>query len=430
MGLAEPKSSLYERIHEFHDAAPLPRDTRAIPRGARRRKRRPAVVKLLHRYIFCSVGAAALAGMGLFAFVLVTASAVKDVIERIASGQLSVDVALQMIALLIPFTLSFAAPMGLLIGILVVLGRMSAQNEIVAIKSAGISLWRISLSIVALGLIGVGSCAYINNYYAPIARTHYLKMLSDIVHDAPLRFIVPGRFVKDFPGYVLYVGERDGGKLHNVWVWVTGPDGKVLKFLQARRGNITYDPVKNALIMDVYDATGESRSAASPDDVSVMTPQAVLDHALFILPMGKLMAADTTNVVPQKMSNMSMDELLVARREAGRRLDAAKPGSRDWNEARMTRTRASYYISRNFSFAYSALALAMIAIPLGIRVGRQETYANMAVAVALGMTYFFLVSVIGMLERVPAAHPEILIWAPNVAFQILAFVLMIRANRH
>jgi lipopolysaccharide export LptBFGC system permease protein LptF len=146
--------------------------------------------------------------------------------------------------------------------------------------------------------------------------------------------------------------------------------------------------------------------------------------------MGKLMSSSTTSVAPQKMSNMSLDELLVARGEAQRKLDNAKPDSRDQAEARVTRTRATYYISRNFAFAYSTLALAMIAIPLGIRVGRQETYANMAVAVALGMTYFFLVSVIGMLERVPTAHPEILIWLPNVAFQILAVWLMIRANRH
>ena len=157
-------------------------------------------------------------GAGLFSFVLITANVVHDVIEKIASGQLSYATAARMIVLLVPFTMSFAAPMGLLIGILVVLGRMSARNEIVAMKSAGISLWRMSASIFALAMIVVSVCAVFNNWYAPVARAQYKQILSQLVQEAPLRFIVPGKFVRDFPDYVIYVGGRDGSKLSNIWI--------------------------------------------------------------------------------------------------------------------------------------------------------------------------------------------------------------------
>jgi lipopolysaccharide export system permease protein len=387
-------------------------------------------VKILHRYIFFSVGMTALFGGALFVFVLVAANAVRDVIERVASGQLAIGMAFEMTALLIPFTLSFAAPMGLLMGILIVLGRMSARNEIVAIKSAGISLWRISASIIALGVIGVGICAFVNNYYAPMARTKYRNMLSDIVRDAPLRFVVPGRFVRDFPGYVLYAGERHGDKLSNVWIWVLGPDRQVLKFLQARQGTIQYDVERNTLILDVYQAAGEARSASSPDNVSQMRPQAVIDHASFLLPMDKLLSTNTLKTAPRKLSNMSLNELVATHSGAAADMKNSVKGSSSWKASREMKTRTSFYISRNFAFAFSTLALAMMAIPLGIRVGRQETYANMAVAVGLGLVYFFLVFMCGWAERTPQLHPDVLVWLPNIAFMILGFTLMRRANRH
>ena len=387
-------------------------------------------MKILHRYIFVSVGTAAVFSAALFAFVLVAANVVRDVIERLASGQLSPGMACEMTALLIPFTLSFAAPMGLLMAILLIFGRMSARNEIVAIKSAGISLWRIGLSIVVLAVIGVFMCAFVNNYYAPMARTKYREMLADVVREAPLRFVVPGRFVRDFPGYVIYSGERHGERLTNVWVWVLGPDRQVVKFLQAREGAIKYEVASNTLVLDVFQAAGEARSGSAPDNVSQMRPQAVIDHASFSLPLDKLMATDTGVSQPRKLSNMSLTELVASRNQAAAEMDKMAVDSPAWQSWRVAKTRADFYISRNFAFAFSTLALALMAIPLGIHVSRQETYANMAAALALGLVYFFLVFMCGWAERSPQLHPELLVWLPNVVFVVLGICLMRRANQH
>jgi lipopolysaccharide export system permease protein len=384
-------------------------------------------VKIIHRYIFLSVGSAAAAGAALFIFVLVAANAVRDVIERVASGQLTLTMAGEMVALLVPFTLSFAAPMGLLIGILVVLGRMSAQNEVTALRSAGLSLWRMGAAIYLLAVIAAGGCAFINNYYAPVARTQYRTMLADLVHEAPLRFIVPGRFVRDFPGYVIYAGERRDQELTNVWIWVLGRDRTVEKFLQARRGSITYDADRNLLLLDVYEATGESRSAANAEDLSRARPVAVIAHASFALPMDRLMSAQKAEGV-KKFSNMSLAELMKARRDARNAQWDAEYGSGAWSEARVQATRAEFTISRNFAFAFSSLALAFVGIPLGIKVGRKETYANMAVALALGMLYFFLTFLAGWAEKTPQAFPQLLVWLPNVAFFITGLLLMRRSN--
>ncbi len=386
-------------------------------------------MKLLHRYIFSSVATATLSGMALFTFVLVTANAMRDVLERLASGQLDAITAFRMMALLLPFTLSYAAPMGLLVAILLVLGRMSARNEIVALKSAGVSIWRISSPILLIAMLGSGLCMYVNNVYAPIARTQYRQMLSGIVHEEPLRFIVPGRFVRDFPGYVIYVGEREGERLGNVWLWVLGPDRELRQFLRAKEGTISYDLDKNSLILSVYQATGQFRSAAGVEDLGQVSVEAEFAHTSFAMSLDKLLPARRAEAQPAKLSNMSLEQLLEARATAARRMAEAADAA-EGNAALVEHTRTGYYISRNFAFAYSVLSLAMLGIPLGIRVGRQETYANMALALALSMAYFLLVFMAGWAERTPSAYPQLLVWGPNILFMGLALLLMRRSNKH
>jgi lipopolysaccharide export system permease protein len=79
--------------------------------------------------------------------------------------------------------------------------------------------------------------------------------------------------------------------------------------------------------------------------------------------------------------------------------------------------------------AFSVLSLAMIGIPLGVRVGRKETYANVALALILAMTYYFLIIMVGWLENQPALRPDLLIWIPNLLFQTLGLWLIFKANK-
>lgn len=85
---------------------------------------------------------------------------------------------------------------------------------------------------------------------------------------------------------------------------------------------------------------------------------------------------------------------------------------------------------RAVAMGVSVLTLAFVGIPLSLQVGRKETYANIAFALALGILYYFLMIVVEWLEGVPALRPDLLMWAPNAIFLVAGFVLMRRAARH
>jgi lipopolysaccharide export system permease protein len=80
--------------------------------------------------------------------------------------------------------------------------------------------------------------------------------------------------------------------------------------------------------------------------------------------------------------------------------------------------------------ACSVLAFAAIAIPLGIRVSRLETYANLALALGLAMAYYLSMVLITWLEGFPLLRPDLLVWIPNVILIGLGLLLLQRMNKH
>ena len=68
-------------------------------------------------------------------------------------------------------------------------------------------------------------------------------------------------------------------------------------------------------------------------------------------------------------------------------------------------------------------------VPLGIKVSRRETSANLGVAVILALSWYFLNVVVGWLDQHPEYHPEVLLWVPNLILLGLGGWLLTRLDR-
>src|SRR5512142_782773 len=174
---------------------------------------------LLQRHIFKSVLFACTVAVGLFAFVLMVGNAVKDLLGYVVAGQLRLEMFAELVLLLLPFVVSYALPIGVLTGVLLVLGRMSAEHEVTAVRAAGLSLSWVARPVFLLAFLGVLVALVFNFQFMPWARVVYHTELADAVRANPLSFIVPRTFIRDFPGKVLYVGAKRGEALKDVWLW-------------------------------------------------------------------------------------------------------------------------------------------------------------------------------------------------------------------
>lgn len=387
-------------------------------------------MKLFHRYIFKSVFLSSAAAVGLFVFILLAGNALKEIIGLLAAGQLTGKMFADLLVLLIPYVVSYALPLGILTGILMVLGRMSAGREIVALKSAGVSLWRLSASIFAVTLIGIFISLVINNRYAPEAKSRYKDILANLVREDPLRFIVERTFIKDFPGYVLYVDSKEGRELGDLWIWELDDEYRALRVLRAQTGRFDYEEESDTLILTLKNASAELRSENHPDDLQTIRPTASFRETRLRLPLDRLLGAKRQYV---SLSALNLAALLDRKNKFATELERLvripESNPEEIQKAKKEKIRVQLRIQKNFAMAFSVLSLAMIGIPLGVRVGRKETYANVALALILAMIYYFLIIAVGWLENEPALRPDLLIWLPNLLFQTLGLWLLVKANR-
>ena len=105
-------------------------------------------MNLLDRHIFKSVLLTCAGAVGLFAFVLMLGNLVRDLLPYLLSGQLPVATFLSLVWMLVPAVAIYALPMGMLTGVLLTLGRLSADSEITAMRAAGLSLAQVGQVVV------------------------------------------------------------------------------------------------------------------------------------------------------------------------------------------------------------------------------------------------------------------------------------------
>lgn len=379
-------------------------------------------MKLLHRHIFASVATTCLAAVGLFGFVLMLGNVLKDLLGYVLAGQLELGTFLRLNGLLVPFVVTYALPMGILTGVLLVLGRMSSDREITAIRASGVSVAGISAPIFFFALLGVVASLLVNFQFMPTARLAYQRELAEAVRQNPLSFIVPKTFIRDFPGIVIYVGDKKGDNtLKDFWLWEVDPQGRVKRFARADEGRITYDEKANNLTLTVQRAQIEIRDEKDLENFASVAGAPSMERATFYLPLDRVTGAKT---VQTKLKWLTFPQLLAEWRRLGKP-DPAVPAA----ERERQRMKAQVVFHEKCATAFSVLSFALLAIPLGIKVSRKETSANLGIAVALAMGYFFVTVIVGWFDNKPQFRPDLLMWVPNVMFQSLGVWMFRRVDR-
>ena len=380
-------------------------------------------MNLLDRYIFKSTLYACAAAIGIFGFVIALVNAIRDLIGPGLAGQISVAAFGRLLFLLVPFVISYALPIGILTGVLLLLGRLSADSEITAMRAAGISLPRIARPVLILGVLGVIGGLVINFRSMPWARMQYDQELNAAIRANPLNLIVPKTFIRNFPNVVAYVGEKKGTSVKDIWIWQLDSGKRVTRFIRAASGRVDYDDAANEFIVTLTQAQVETRSGKDPENFTESQPVATSEELEPMhLPLSDLFGRPS---VRQKLPWMTYAEL---QHERVRRAELS-PGPANAERRAQDEMQVSVTIQDKINTALAVLAFAIIGVPLGIKVSRRETSANLAVAVLFALGHYFLTKMIGWLDHYPAYRPDLLLWLPNLIFIGVGIWLFRRIDR-
>ena len=207
----------------------------------------------------------------------------------------------------IPYSLSYSIPISALFSSLLLFGRLSSDSEVSAMKSSGLSMWQIAAPIVLISLVLSGICLYNNFVVYPSTTYANRKLMKGMGVEDPIKLLEEGRFIREFPGYMIYVGKKNKNRVRDLVVYELDRDtGRVTSSVRADSGILTTDKEQALLKIDLFDVRIEIPDPEYPNDSSKARFVNARKYPIR-LSFNELMGRKD---ISKKRKNMSLSELV------------------------------------------------------------------------------------------------------------------------
>ena len=364
-------------------------------------------MKIIDRYVGKELAVTAFFAVAVLSLVLVLGNVFKRLLDLLVNHDVPLEYILSFISYILPFSLTFTIPWGFLTAVLLVFGKMSAENELIALRSNGVSIQRICAPVAVLATLCTLLCLWINVKVAPRAQEKMHNALFNIATSNPIAMFGSDQVIEEFPQRKIYVERKEGHSLFNILVYELNDQGNPMRVIQAARGELEADLANKQVIMHLNDLRYEDRDASSPEDLTRIRQGITAKEMPFPV---SLQALYEKNKRRRGLPQMTLQELLKVKDESQK-------------SARLTEA------NKRFSFALASLAFALVGVPLAITAHRKETSIGFLFSVMVAFVYFFFIIMADTVRNSPKFHPELLIWAPNVIFMSLGAVLFYKLVR-
>ncbi len=199
-------------------------------------------------------------------FVLVVQFLFKWVDELIGKG-LPAEVLFQLVFYATVGLVAMALPLAVLLSSIMLFGSLAEHRELMALKSAGVSLVRVLVVMFPLLMVMMGMTFLLNNYFIPHANRKLGVLLIDIRQQKPAIEIPEGIFYSGLRDYSIRVGKKHGdGRLDDLIIYDHSERRGNTKVLLADSGRFYYSADTNWLFFEVYDGIlyDEALQSGSP----------------------------------------------------------------------------------------------------------------------------------------------------------------------
>ena len=352
-------------------------------------------MRLLDRYIGREVFSHALLGLAIFTFVLFVPRLVQlmELIVRHSAGPIT---GLKLIAATLPAVLTFTLPMGVLVGVLLGLGRLSADSETIALNALGMGLRRFLYPVGVLAALAAILTFAMTNYLGPLGLREF-RQLEDELRSTQASFEVQPRvFDERFPKLVLYIQD----------VVATATRWRGLLLAETGNENI-------------------SRLTLASEAIVVRSD----DPGKFQLTLRNGSTHEYNHNEPNRYSVSTFGQsdvpINVSNPNAAR---ARQPGIGERGAFELARTQgenareASVELHRRFALPAACLVFALAGVPMGAR-PRRGGRAIGALLTLLLICGYYLLFVLGTgMARRGAVPPFLGLWAANFITAIAAFI--------
>lgn len=364
-------------------------------------------MRIVDRYILREMLASLAVGLLLFTLVLFAGRLLR-LMELIVTRGVPAGTVLALFGYLLPSFLVITVPMAVLLATLSAYGRLAADNEVLALRAAGWSLYRLIAPALLLGLAAAAAGAYLALVALPWGNQGFRDLLFRLTRTKATLALTEGLFSAELNGLILYVESVDDetGDLRGIFV-ADAQDPRQPREIFAARGRLQGEGEGRAVTLALEEGTVHNRPPGDPARYRLVT----FRRTVMRLDLAAPGAGGDRERSPREMT---VSELRQAIREAeGARRDAAP---------------FAFQLHQKVANPAAALIFVLVGPTLGIRVRRSGRGAGLALSLLVALAYYVLMVLgegLAMQGRMPAGAGA---WLPNAVIGAAALALLVRGG--
>jgi LPS export ABC transporter permease LptG/LPS export ABC transporter permease LptF len=371
-------------------------------------------MRILRRYLFFEIQGPFFLGLLVFSFVLFTRATAKP-LELLVQKNATLLEVLLIFLYLLPSVLTFSIPMAALLGILICFGRLSADNEITAMRSSGVAIRNLLLPVIVFASLAWFVALINSNYWEPRVNYRFKLMRNDISMRSISTEVRPRVFEERFSNQVLYIREAPTGSGRWEGIFLADVSDKDdPKITLARYGHLISYPQERKLQLHLSEGAVHSVVNKDPKVYRLTT----FDQT--DIPVASLNSAQTEDTTKNKKTELDTSELLQEPVLASKESTSADRERRD----------RDVEISKRLALPFSVFIFSILGVPLGVIGRRGGKSYGFVVSLAVFLIYylvFFQGINFAKSGRIPAISGP---WLANLVFLLFGIYLLSTADRY
>lgn len=357
-------------------------------------------VKLLDRYIANEFWQPLLFGIGIVTGVWFGADQLKTIFNLIMRAGVPINMALTILGLHLPEIIVMTIPIGVLLGTLLVFNRLSGDSEIIAMRTSGVSFYRIMMAPLMFGIITSIASFAVNEAVVPNAnrtskKLEFLALYKSELPAGQAHFTYMERGKDLNLDRIFYIGYYNGKTIFNVIILDFTRD-KLVQIISAASGIWNHGEwVLNK---------GRTYVLAGNSDIT-----RILQFERLVIPGIKnaQKVLETGRISPKEMNMIELWNYIQLLKESN---------------AVSNDLLVRFY--QKFSQPLACLIVALAGAPLGLLARRSRSNLGLIYSAVIVFIYYVLQSTSGALGEAGRIDPMLAAWMPNIVIGIIGLVIL------
>ncbi len=394
----------------------------------------------------------------LFFFFIFFVNQILVLAQKILLKNVRVMDVIMLVIFSIPQFLMYTMPFSSLASASMVIGNLSSQNEILALRSSGVHVRNIFMPILVISLGFSFATLMIADRMIPYTTELYKDLYAKILQSVPtleLDSYSSTRFGKR----IISNGLVDGNTLYDVVIF-DDTSSRESRVISASKGSITVIDINRYLyridledpeIMITDSSSLESYSLASASDMELyldlssnasglvsITPSQMSIRQLQAAAQERL--SEQESIEKQRITNISynavkLGEVLMNVEESGSGISSALNYAEDLADARRSQGFSFYFqyyrseLQKKIALSLACTFLVFVAFPISFFRVRNGRLLGFALSMFVACAYWFFIYYMHVRAIQSALHPAVFMWLPNAVVFIAGIVLLWRTRK-